>query len=108
MATVVAINNDAGNNSNAEPGGGYYNNNNNNWWWWAWSAPSIWIGPDGPPPPYASTDGLLRTQTLYGGESVQGLIKVKSDPEFREKILVEVPVNGAYAQFVFGKMLRRY
>ncbi len=107
VATVVAINSDAGSNSNVEPGNNY-RNNNNDWWWWAWSAPSIWIGSDGPAPPYTSTDGLLRTQTLYGGESVQGLIKVKSDPNFREKILVEVPVNGAYAQFAFGREQRRY
>ncbi len=110
VATVVAINNDNNNrHSNVDSGNDHhYYNDNNNWWWWAWSAPSIWIGNDGPPPPYASTDGLLRPQTLYSGESVQGLIKVKSDPEFRDKILVEVPVNGAYAQFVFGRMERRY
>lgn len=109
VATVVAVNNDNNNHpSNVDSGNGYRYNNDNNWWWWAWSAPSIWIGNDGPPPPYASTDGLLRPQTLYSGESVQGLIKVKSDPEFRDKILVEVPVNGAYAQFVFGRMERRY
>ena len=110
VATVVAIHNDVNNQPDVDPDNGYYNNNNDNnsWWWWAWSAPPIWIGPDAPAPPYASGDGLLRAQTLYAGESVQGLIKVKSDPEFREKILVEVPVNGAYAKFVFGTQQRRY
>ncbi|MEO6759813.1 MAG: hypothetical protein ABIO24_10200, partial [Saprospiraceae bacterium] len=107
VATVVAVNNEAGSSANTDYGSNHYHSNDT-WWWWAWSAPTIWIGPDAPPTPYASTDGLLRTQTLYAGESVQGLIKVKSDPNFRDKILVEVPVNGAYAKFVFGAQQRRY
>ncbi|MCY7330053.1 MAG: hypothetical protein LH618_15980 [Saprospiraceae bacterium] len=109
VATVVAVNNDVSNGANVDSGNApRYNQNNNNWWWWAWSAPSLWIGPNGPREPYSSSDGLLRTQTLYSGESVQGLIKVKSDPEFRHKIVVKVPINGVYAEFVFGKMERRY
>ncbi len=107
VATVVVANNSAASSSNLEPGNGHYYNGNNNWWWWAWSAPTVFIESD-PRPPYASTDGLLRTQTLYSGESVQGLIKVKSDPYFRDRIVVKVPVNGVYAQFVFGKEQRRY
>ena len=105
VATVIAVNNESGNVGHGEP----HNSNHyddNSWWWWAWSAPPIWIGDA--PAPFASTDGLMRAQTLYAGESVQGLIKVKSDPEFRAKILVEVPVNGAYAKFVFGAQERRY
>lgn len=108
VATVVAINNDAGNSTDPDLGNNRSYNDNNQWWWWAWSTPSIWISPEGMLAPYASTDGLLRAQTLYSGESVQGLIKVKSDPAFREKILVEVPVNGAYAQFVYGAKERRF
>ncbi len=109
VATVVAVNNDNNNHhshGNTDSGNNHFNDNNT-WWWWAWSSPTIFIGPDAPPP-YASSDGLLRAQTLYAGESVQGLIKVKSEPDFREKILVEVPVNGAYAKFVFGPKQRRY
>ncbi len=105
VATVIAVNNESGNSGNGEPDNNHHYNDNS-WWWWAWSAPPIWIGDASAP--FASSDGLMRAQTLYSGESVQGLIKVKSDPEFRAKILVEVPVNGAYAKFVFGAQQRRY
>jgi len=107
IVATVAVNNESASQTNLDSGNHSYYNGNNNWWWWAWSTPTIVLGPDAPPP-YASSDGLLRTQTMYQGESVQGLIKVKSDPYFRNKIVVEVPVNGSYAKFVFGAKERRF
>ncbi len=70
-------------------------------WWLAWTIPVIADNP--PPPPAYSPDFLLRAHTLYPGEAVQGVVKVQANPEFKNNILVEIPVNGAYAQFVFDK-----
>ena len=54
-----------------------------------------------PPPPSMPDDGLLRTQTLYPGEAIQGVVKIRGKANFLEHLLVEVPVNGAYHKFVF-------
>lgn len=57
-----------------------------------------------PPPqsaPAIPEDGLLRRHTIYPGEAVQGIVKVRGQSNFMHRILVEVPVNGAYHQFVF-------
>lgn len=70
-------------------------------WWMAWTIPAMVDEP--PPPPEYSPDFLLRTHTLYPGEAVQGIVKVRANPMFKHKILVEVPVNGAYAKFVFDR-----
>lgn len=70
-------------------------------WWLAWTIPSVAAEPL--PPPAYSPDLLLRDHTLYPGEAVQGIVKVRANPEYKRKILVEVPVNGAYAQFVFDR-----
>lgn len=75
-------------------------------WWLAWTIPVVADNP--PPPPAYSPDFLLRTHTLYPGEAVQGIVKVRAETEYKNKILVEVPVNGAYAQFVFDKADRPY
>ena len=70
-------------------------------WYLAWTIPMVADNP--PPPPAYSPDFLLRAHTLYPGEAVQGIVKVRAETEFKNKILVEIPVNGAYAQFVFDK-----
>lgn len=57
-----------------------------------------------PPPqsePYIPENGLLRTHTIYPGEAIQGIVKVRGKSPFLNKILVEVPVNGAYHKFSF-------
>ncbi|MFN0013784.1 MAG: hypothetical protein ACKVU2_04480 [Saprospiraceae bacterium] len=57
-----------------------------------------------PPPqrePTIPEDGFLRQHTVYPGEAVQGIVKVRGKTAFMQKILVEVPVNGAYHKFVF-------
>ncbi len=57
------------------------------------------------PPPQAQPampeNGLLRAHTLYPGEAVQGIVKVRGKAPFLNRILVEVPVNGAYHKFSF-------
>ena len=73
--------------------------------WMAWTLPAETEEP--PPPPASSPDFLLRDHTLYPGEAVQGVVKVRAEADFKNKILVEVPVNGAYAQFVFERAKRR-
>jgi hypothetical protein len=57
-----------------------------------------------PPPqsnPAIPEDGLLRTHTIYPGEAVQGIVKVRGKSPFLNRVLVEVPVNGAYHKFSF-------
>jgi len=70
-------------------------------WWMAWTIPTV--VDNAPPPPEYSPDFLLRTHTLDPGEAVQGIVKVRANPMFKHKILVEVPVNGGYAKFVFDQ-----
>lgn len=73
-------------------------------WWMAWTIPAAIENT--PPPPAYSPDFLLRSHTLYPGEAVQGIVKVRAATEYKNKILVEVPVNGAYAKFVFDRAQR--
>ena len=54
-----------------------------------------------PPEPIMPEDGLLRTHTIYPGEAIQGVVKIRGKANFMEHLLVEVPVNGAYHKFVF-------
>lgn len=113
VATVVAI-------DRATDSGSNNNNNNNNQnnagdfssvaagidfvydltWWMAWTVP---VAAEELPPPAYSPDFLLREHTLYPGEAVEGIVKVRAVAEYKNKILVEVPVNGAYAKFVFDR-----
>lgn len=73
-------------------------------WWMAWTIPAAIE--NNPPPPAYSPDFLLRTHTLYPGEAVQGIVKVRAATEYKNKILVEVPINGAYTKFVFDRAQR--
>ncbi|TNE53100.1 MAG: hypothetical protein EP344_15150 [Bacteroidetes bacterium] len=56
-----------------------------------------------PPPaePFFTDDGLVRTHTIYPGEALQGIIKMRGKAPFLHNILVEIPVNGAYHKFAF-------
>lgn len=54
-----------------------------------------------PPQPVMPEDGLLRTHTIYPGEAIQGVVKIRGKANFMKHLLVEVPVNGAYHKFVF-------
>lgn len=122
LATVAAVaiiaNNTDGNSSNSNNNNQEYYNGNDaqvvldvlNFaydvtWWMAWTLPAE--TEEAPPPPASSPDFLLRDHTLYPGEAVQGVVKVRAEADFKNKILVEVPVNGAYAQFVFERAKRR-
>jgi len=72
---------------------------------------AIIIGSTTPPPPPQAhpvipENGLLRQHTLYPGEAIQGIVKMRGKPNFMQKILVEVPVNGAYHKFVFENRQR--
>jgi hypothetical protein len=107
VATVVAIDRAI---NNGSPGNNVENLNSvavgvdmvyNLTWWMAATIPAMTAEP--PSPPAYSPDFLLRDHTLYPGEAVQGIVKVRAAQEFKNKILVEVPVNGAYAQFVFDR-----
>jgi len=51
--------------------------------------------------PVMPEDGLLRAHTLYPGEAIQGVVKIRGKANFMEHILVEVPVNEVYHKFVF-------
>lgn len=73
-------------------------------WWMAWTIPDS--DEELPPPPESSPDFLLREHTLHPGQAVQGIVKVRAVAEFKNKILVEVPVNGAYARYVFDRARR--
>lgn len=75
-------------------------------WWMAWTIPAA--EEELPPPPAYSSDFLLREHTLYPGDAVQGIVKVRAKAEYKNKILVEVPVNGAYAQFVFDRAKHKH
>ena len=63
------------------------------------------VGSATAPPPQAEPvmpeNGLLRTHTIYPGEAVQGIVKVRGKAPFLNRILVEIPVNGAYHKFSF-------
>lgn len=63
------------------------------------------IGSAAAPPPQAEPaipeNGLLRTHTIYPGEAIQGIVKVRGKAPFLNRVLVEVPVNGAYHKFSF-------
>jgi hypothetical protein len=48
---------------------------------------------------FSPIDGLLRPHTLYSGEELRGIIKVQAHKT--DKILVEIPIDGIYKQFVF-------
>jgi hypothetical protein len=58
--------------------------------------------------PYTPRDGLLRSHTLYEDEALQGVVKIKKNLDYNEKIFVEVPVNGEYVKFVFEDMVRKF
>lgn len=54
-----------------------------------------------PPQPVMPEDGLLRAHTIYPGEAIQGVVKIRGKSNFMNRLLVEVPVNDAYHKFVF-------
>lgn len=68
------------------------------------------IGAASAPPPQSEPaipeDGLLRSHTLYPGEAVQGIVKVRGKEPFLNRVLVEVPVDGAYHKFSFENRRR--
>lgn len=70
-------------------------------WWMAWTIPDN--VDEMPSPPESSPDFLLREHTLYPGDAVQGIVKLRADAGYKNKILVEVPVNGVYTRFVFDR-----
>ena len=70
-------------------------------WWMAWTIPDS--VDEMPPPPESSPDFLLREHTLYPGDAVQGIVKLRANADYKNKILVEVPVNGVYTRFVFDR-----
>jgi hypothetical protein len=105
VATAVAINDATGPRPNSD-----FNRNNNNWnsdfWFWmALSSPPIVINNGGAPAP-RRPDNLLRSHTLLPGESLQGIIKVRSNDPLLQRIAVEIPVNGTKSVFAFGQRER--
>jgi hypothetical protein len=105
VAAAVAINDATSSRPNSD-----FNRNNNNWnsdfWFWmAMSTPQIVINDPGAPAP-RRPDNLLRNHTLLPGESLQGIIKVRSNETLLQRIEVEIPVNGTKSVFAFGKRER--
>jgi len=65
--------------------------------------------PGTPPAPFnGPVDGLLRPHTLYGREELRGIVKVQARLGFTDKIMVEIPIDGGYKQFVFDRRERRF
>jgi hypothetical protein len=58
--------------------------------------------------PYTPKDGLLRSHTLYEDEALQGVVKIKKNIDYNEKILVEVPINGEFVKFVFKDKVKKF
>lgn len=70
--------------------------------WSMYTAVTIAANNQRPPiEPVMPEDGLLRAQTLYPGEAIQGVVKIRGKANFMEHLLVEIPVNEAYHKFVF-------
>ncbi len=55
-----------------------------------------------PPPVFRSPDGLLRSHTLMPGEELQGIVKIICRPDFVERILLKIPVQGTETTFEFS------
>jgi hypothetical protein len=113
-AAIAAANADSHHHNDDPP---RVNNNwGNDWWWIAAATPTVIVnnasntvaGEGNFSPPFVAPDRLMRRQTLYADEAVQGIIKVMREPGFDEKILVEVPVDGQFAKFVFDSVVKRY
>lgn len=100
VATAVAINEAQ---SPPTRNGELFNRgcDNDFWWWMAVSAPPVVINSPSDNPP-RRPDNLLRTHTLLPGESLQGVIKVRSREPLLKRIEVEVPLNGTKSVFAFG------
>ncbi len=96
VASAVAIN-------SAESGNNNEGNNINNIWL---PASPVIIAPI--PAPFAPHDGLLRQHTMLVNEGLAGNIKVRKNPKFDKKLLIEVPVNGRYIKFVYDDKERRW
>lgn len=100
-AVAIADHDDRHNNDNND----YYDND---WYWIAATAPGVaWV--PGPPPPFAGpAGGLLRAHTLYPGEELRGIVKVQGRSDYSDKIVLEIPIDGAYKRFVFDARSRRF
>jgi hypothetical protein len=56
---------------------------------------------------YTPSDGLLRRHTIYPGELLQGVIRIKGNRAFLHHIKVEIPdTYGTYQSFVFDSRVR--
>lgn len=56
---------------------------------------------------FTPADGLLRRHTLYPGETLQGVMKIKARSGFLEHIVVEVPAGTGSAPFRFEHREKR-
>lgn len=75
------------------------------WYWVTATAPCILLLPDARPGVIPGS-GLLRTHSISPGEAVQGVVKVQGRSSFSDKIVVEIPIDGAYKRFVFDARSR--
>jgi hypothetical protein len=102
VATAIAAEHSGGSGNNGNEG------NFNNFWF---PAPPVIVAPvvaPGVPIPHAAHDGLLRQHTMLAQEGLAGNIKVRKNPNFSEKLLIEVPINGRYVKFTFDGKERRW
>lgn len=100
VATVAAVAAVAGTDSNDD---------DDDWYWIAATTPGLWWLPNTPPAPFnGPMDGLLRTHTIYPGEELRGIIKIQTRAGFKDKVIVEIPVDGGYKQFAFDSREQRF
>jgi hypothetical protein len=110
VATAVAVS-ESNNNNHDTPH--HHHNDNNDWWLYSALTPMVVLNNGYAPvvvgpysAPFVAPDRLVRRHTLYAEEALQGIIKIKRESGFDERFLVEVPVNGQYAKFVFDAKMR--
>jgi hypothetical protein len=56
---------------------------------------------------YMPQDGLLRRHTIYSGELLQGVVRIKAKPGYTQRIKIEIPdAYGLYQSFEFDHQMR--
>ncbi|MFZ4476056.1 MAG: hypothetical protein ACOYPR_12735 [Saprospiraceae bacterium] len=98
-AAVIAANND--NHGSSENS----NDFDDNVFWWLSVSPNIIIN-NPYQVPYMPADGLLRRYTLFPGDALQGIVKVKARNSSYQHVLIEVPIDSAYLKYHFGSPQR--
>ena len=108
VAAIAAVTTAAVISANNSNSGSVENTNDfdDNVFWWLSVSPNIII--NNPfQAPYMPSDGLLRRYTLFPGDALQGVVKVKARNSNYQHVLVEVPVDSAYLKYHFDAPQRQ-